>query len=87
MPKILVIECCVINHGDDRGGVVYGVGEAADVTKETASALVRAGRGLYVRRDDDPSRGGYTASAEILQAAGLAEPAPAPAAADAGGKK
>lgn len=77
MPKILVIEGCVINHGDDRGGVVYSVGEAADVTKEAASALVRAGRALYVRREDDASKGGYTASPEILQAAGLAEP-PAP---------
>lgn len=75
--KILVIEGCVINHGDDRGGVVYSVGECADAMKDTAGALVRAGRALYVRREDDPSKGGYTASPEILQAAGLAEP-PAP---------
>ncbi len=88
MPKILVIEGCVINHGDDRGGVVYSVGEVADVTKEAASALARAGRALYVRREDDASKGGYTASAEILQAAGLAEP-PVPVAppADPGAKK
>lgn len=87
MPKILVIEGCVINHGDDRGGVVYSVGEAADVTKETATALVRAGRALYVHREDDASRGGFTASTEILQAAGLVEPAPAAAAGESGGKK
>ena len=70
------------------GGVVYSVGEVADVTKEAASALARAGRALYVRREDDASKGGYTASAEILQAAGLAEP-PVPVAppADPGAKK
>ncbi len=35
---------------------------------DTAHAIVRAGKGLYVDKKDDPTRGnGYTASAEYVR--------------------
>jgi hypothetical protein len=70
MPKVIVIESCLINLGDDRGGVGHAVGETPEVTKETASKLVGAGRVLYVDKKDDPDKHGrYTASKEMLKAA------------------
>jgi hypothetical protein len=68
--KILILAACLINLGDDKGGTHHDEGETADVTKDTANALVRAGRALYVTRTDDSDKGGRnTASKEMLDAA------------------
>lgn len=70
MPKQLVIEPCIINFGDDRGGVDHAAGDIVEVQKDTANNLARANRTLYVDKKDDPDKHGrYTASAEMLRAA------------------
>lgn len=70
MPKLLVIEPCIINFGDDRGGVDCAAGDIVEVQKDTAAALARVNRTLYVDKKDDPDKTGrYTASAEMLKAA------------------
>ena len=70
MPKQLVIESCLINFGDDRGGVHCDAGDTVEVPKGTAIDLARAGRTLYVDKKDDPDKNGrHTASAEMLKAA------------------
>lgn len=74
--KVLVIAACLINFGDDRGGVHHDVGEVADVPKGQAEALARADRVLYVNRKDDPTKGGqYTASEAMIKAAKAIEEA------------
>lgn len=68
--KQLVIEPCLINLGDDRGGVDHAVGEIVDVPKGIAGDLARAGRTLFVDRKDDPDKHGrYTASEAMIAAA------------------
>lgn len=70
MPKQLVIESCLINFNDDRGGVDCAAGEIVEVPKATAIDLARAGRTLYVDKKDDPDKSGrHTASADMLKAA------------------
>lgn len=70
MPKLLIIEACIVNYGDDRGGQHHDAGAVVEVTKDTATALVRSGRGLYAAKADDPDKTGRnTASAEMLKAA------------------
>lgn len=70
MPKQLVIESCLINHGDDRGGVHHDAGEIVEVPKGTAIDLARAGRTLFVDKKEDPDKNGrHTASADMLKAA------------------
>lgn len=70
MPKQLVIESCLINHGDDRGGVHCDIGETVEVPKGAALDLARIGRTLFVDRKEDPDKNGrYTASAEMIKAA------------------
>jgi hypothetical protein len=70
MPKQIVIEPCLINFGDDRGGVGHAAGEIVEVSKETAAKLAGAGRTLYVDKKDDPDKHArYTASKEMIKAA------------------
>lgn len=70
MPQVLIIESCLVNFGDDRGGVDCAVGEFVSPDKGTALTLAQAGRALYADRKDDPSKAGvHTASAEMLKAA------------------
>lgn len=70
MPKLLIIEACLVNFGDDRGGVDQAAGDIVDVSKETARALATAGRALYVSKADDPDRSGrHTATKDMLKAA------------------
>jgi hypothetical protein len=70
MPKILIIEPCLINLGDERGGVDHSAPSFADVTKETARQLVTMGRALYTVRADDPDKGARnTAPKDMLDAA------------------
>lgn len=70
MPKILIIEACIVNYGDDRGGVVESFGAVTEVNKDTARALTVSGRALYVSKTDDPDKTGrYTASPDMVKAA------------------
>lgn len=70
MPKVLIIEPCIINHRDDRGGVHNDAGEVVVCNQATANDLARMGRVLFLDKADDPDkRGLYTASAEMLKAA------------------
>lgn len=86
MPKVLVIERCIINLGDDRGGVDHAVGAIAEPPKDTAWLLAQHGRVLYVDGKDDPSKNNhYTASKALLKAAADAAAAKAKAAAVADG--
>lgn len=68
--KVLVIAACILNLGDDRGGLHHDVGEVADIPKGQAESLARADRVLYVNRKDDPTKTGqFTASEAMLKAA------------------
>lgn len=70
MPKQLVIESCLVNFSDDRGGVHCEIGETVEVPKGTAIDLARAGRTLYIDKKDDPDKTGrHTASADMVKAA------------------
>lgn len=70
MPKLLITENCIVNYGDDRGGVDQAAGDGVDVSKDTARALVTAGRALYINKADDPDKGGRnTATKDMLKAA------------------
>ena len=69
MPKILIIEPTLINHGDDGGGQHADIG-ITEAPKDAARAVVLAGKALYVSRADDPSKSGtHTATAEEVKAA------------------
>lgn len=68
--KLLIISACLINFGDDRGGVHTAEGETPEVTKDTAVELTQANRALYVNKADDPTKEKrYTASPEMVKAA------------------
>ncbi|MEW6612701.1 MAG: hypothetical protein AB1409_08170 [Pseudomonadota bacterium] len=70
MPKVLIIEDCLVNYGDDRGGVHESAGALVDVSKDAAAALIRANRALYTDKKDDPDKSGRnTATKDMLQAA------------------
>lgn len=91
--KILILDACLINFGDDRGGIHHDAGEMPEVPKAIAADLVRVNRALYCEKTDDPDKAGSnTASAEMVKAAkamaaakkaAAPAPAPAPAAAPA----
>lgn len=86
MPKLLITEATLVNYGDDRGGVHEDAGALINPGKDTADALVRIGRALYVEKKDDPDKSGRnTASADMLAAAeALAKAAARKTAKDAG---
>lgn len=71
MPKVLITESCLINRGDDRGGVHCDAGDIVEgVPKDIAGDLARMGRALFVDSADDPTKGNtLTASKEMLKAA------------------
>jgi hypothetical protein len=77
---MLVIDTCIINYQDDRGGVAEAAGSIVEVTKDTARALIGANRALYVVKTDDPDKHARnTASPEMLKAAADMRKAPAKA--------
>jgi hypothetical protein len=70
MPKVLITTPVLINFEDDRGGLHHDAGDTPVVPKDTALALVRADRALFVSKSDDPDKSGRnTATAEMLKAA------------------
>lgn len=66
MPKILILDPCLINYGDDRGGIHHDAGEMPDVPKATASEIVRMGRALYVSKSDDPDKAARSTASEAM---------------------
>lgn len=78
MPKILIIDPCLVNFADDRGGIHHDAGDMPDVPKAAATDLVRRGRALYINKADDTDKAGrYTASADMVKAAKAIESAKA----------
>lgn len=70
MPKQLVIEACIVNYHDDKGGQHQNVGDIISVTKQDAKDLADAGRTLYLVKAEDHTKGGlYTATNEMIKAA------------------
>lgn len=68
--KMLILETCMVNYHDDRGGVPEERGSIVDVTKETARQLAMLDRALYVDKKDDPDKSGrHTADKDLLAAA------------------
>lgn len=68
--KQLIIEACLVNYGDDRGGVDHAAGDVVDVPKAVAVTLATNGRALYVNKADDPNKDArHTASKDMLKAA------------------
>ncbi len=69
MPKLLIIENCIVNHGDDAGGVVHESKETIDVNKDTALELVKYNRALYLNKQDDPTKTKqFSATPEMIRA-------------------
>ena len=82
MPKLIILEPCLVNFSDDRGGIHHDSGDMPDVPKAAATDLVRRGRALYISKADDADKAGrYTASADMVKAAKAMEAAKAKAAA------
>lgn len=69
MPKILLLESCSVNYGDERGGVIENAGALVSVLPSQAAMLVNIGRALYAAKGDDPTKGLKTAPAEVVKAA------------------
>lgn len=68
--KILILETCLVNFGDDHGAEVIEAPDIVDVNKDTARALIAPGRALYTQKTDDPEKGApNTAPADLLKAA------------------
>jgi len=70
MPKILIIEACLVDFADDTGGQHQEVGAMPTVPKDLAADLVKARRALYCDKADDFDKAGHnTASKDMLKAA------------------
>lgn len=69
MPKILLLEACTVNYGDERGGVIENAGALVTVLPNQSAMLVNIGRALYAAKGDDPTKGLKTAPAEVVKAA------------------
>lgn len=68
--KIIILESCIINLGDDRGGQHAERLDMPDVPKDTAVKLVGYGRALYINKSDDPDKAGVnTAPQDLVDAA------------------
>lgn len=83
MPKILILESCIVNLGTDDGGVIAEAGALVSVNAPQALGLVNIGRALYTVKGDDPSKGLKTASADVVAAAEAFAKSKAKAAAEA----
>lgn len=71
MPKILIIEACLVDFADDAGGQHQDIGAMPTVPKDLAADLVKTKRALYCDKADDFDKAGHnTASKEMLKAAG-----------------
>ena len=69
MPKMLVLETCLVNYKDDRGGIAEPAGTLPIIDAEQALALARTGRMLFTRKSDDPTKGTRTAPPEVVEQA------------------
>lgn len=69
MPKILILEACIVNFGGDVGGEPTEAGALVTVDTKQALLLVNHGRALYTVKGDDPSKGLKTAAPDVVKAA------------------
>lgn len=68
--KLLILEPCLINHGNGQGGEHTAAGFAEVASADTARALVASGKALYTSRKDDPNKAGAnTATPEEVKIA------------------
>jgi hypothetical protein len=75
--KLIITEPCSI-PADDSGPQHIDPGTVVDVSKEDAVTLTRIGRGMYVSKADDPTKGLLTASdTELARWKKVAKPAAA----------
>lgn len=59
MAKMVVIDACVVNYQDGRGGVHEDVGAEIEVNDDEGLKLAKAGRAFYSDPENDPSKGRY----------------------------
>ncbi len=62
MPRVLILQACTV-PGDEIARHA-DVNETVDVPKDDALTLARLGRARFVSRDDDPTKGDLTATAD-----------------------
>lgn len=62
--KVLIAEACLVIALGQELARHADVGETVDVSKDDASLLARSGRGFYLSREDDPTKGTLTAQEE-----------------------
>lgn len=67
--KLLIIESCLVKSANGIGEHVNAGQVSPEIDGDQAHSLVRFGRGLYVSKADDPTKGAMTASAELLKSA------------------
>lgn len=56
--KVMLLEACVVNLRDDRGGQHFVQGAEVDVPKDEAVSLVRMGRAKFMSKEDDFDKSG-----------------------------
>lgn len=83
MPKQLVIEPCIVNYQDDRGGVHADMGDEISPNTEQALKLAQMHKAVYLSADDDPTKGRYTIRPDLAAAKAAAEAAMSQAPAEA----
>jgi hypothetical protein len=65
--KLIITDACSIPT-EDAGPQHTEPGTVVDVSKDDAATLTRIGRGLYISKADDPTKGLLTASdAEVAR--------------------
>lgn len=68
MPKLILLDNCVVNFRDDRGGQHHKMGDEVDVPKDEAYSLVRVGRAKFMSKSDDFDKAGTnTADKDLLE--------------------
>jgi hypothetical protein len=66
MPKILIIETCLVNLGNEQGTEPVAAGALVTVGAAQAAMLTTHGRALYTKKGDDHAKGNLTAPADIV---------------------
>jgi len=73
--KLIITEPCSLPT-EDAGPQHTDPGTVVDVSKDDAATLTRIGRGLYISKGDDPTKGLLTASdADVARWKKVAKPA------------
>lgn len=67
--KILILQACLVLAAGAAAAAHADVGDVIDVSKDDAYALTRMGRGMYLERGDDPTKGSLTATTDDVKRA------------------